>query len=886
DLLRNVQLASVMLDCDARITFCNEYLLHLTGWRLEQVVGRNWFELFIPAQAGDAKDSFARLLANVPDAWLRENEILTRSGGRRLMRWNNSVLRSGAGDVIGSASIGEDITEQKQAEGRIKQLNRVYAVLSGINTLIVRVSDRDELFREACRIAIDAGGFRVALISITDRSAKKIVPVASAARDENLLTEIKGILASAEDSPNTMIARAVGEKKAIVSNDSQRDPRVMSGRQYAESGICSMAVLPLMVSGDAVGTLALYAAETGFFGEEEMRLLTELTGDIAFAIDHIDKQDRLNYLAYYDSVTELPNRTLFHETLKKTLAQAAHGWLVAVMCIDVDFFKNVNDTLGHAIGDELLRQFGGRLVKSTRKRDTIGRLGGDEFALILLLQDAQEAVVLVNKIRDALREPFNLSDNHVTVTASIGITLHPDDASDPETLVKYADTAMYRAKQAGRDTFRFFTAQMNSEVMARLDLEAALRNAVANDEFVLYYQPKVELKTGRIAGLEALLRWERPGHGLVSPQAFIPALESTGLILQVGSWVIAAACRQIGLWTRSSIGPVQVSVNVSGRQFSEGDLHSDVVKALGDNEISGELLELELTESSLMANIGNTIASLQSLKKRGVQVSIDDFGTGYSSLAYLRRFPIDKLKIDIAFVRDVTSTPDDASIVQAIIRMAHSLKLLVIAEGVETPGQLAYLRSQGCDEIQGYYFSPPLPAMDVEKMLREQKRLPARDDEEREPVKTLLLVDDEARVLASLQRALRREGYHILVAQSAAEGFELLAQHPVHVILCDQRMPNMSGTVFLDRVKDLYPGTLRIVLSGYTDLESIIDAINRGAIYRFYTKPWNNKALRDNIREAFRHHQLLQAGSDKLDAAISPNRSSPPLQTGTVDQAS
>jgi len=436
-------------------------------------------------------------------------------------------------------------------------------------------------------------------------------------------------------------------------------------------------------------------------------------------------QRRLHHMAHYDALTGLPNRTLFYDTLTKTLAKSReNGWMVAVLFIDLDHFKNVNDTLGHAVGDELLRQLSNRLVQCVRIRDTVGRLGGDEFALIVMMQEGQQGAVLVaNKIRDVLRAPFDLKGHEVAVTASIGITVHPVDAHDPETLIKYADTAMYRAKQAGRDTFRFFTAQMNAEVLARLDMETALRRAIENEEFVLYYQPKVHLPTGEVAGVEALLRWQRPGRGLVSPQAFIPILEETGLIVRVGTWVIATACRQISLWMHSGVGPIQVAVNVAGRQFVEGDLHGDVIKALADNDISAELLELELTETSLMVNTEHTIATLQNLRARGVQISIDDFGTGYSSLAYLRRFPIDKLKIDIAFIRDITTNPEDAAIALAIIAMAHSLRLDVVAEGVETEAQLAYLHHHHCDQIQGYYYSPPLPVPELESMLREKKQL-------------------------------------------------------------------------------------------------------------------------------------------------------------------
>ncbi len=566
-----------------------------------------------------------------------------------------------------------------------------------------------------------------------------------------------------------------------------------------------------------------------------------------------EAEQRLHHLAHHDALTGLPNRTLFYDTLQRTLAMAHDtACLVAVLFIDVDHFKNINDTLGHTVGDELLLQFSNRLSQCVRVRDTVGRLGGDEFALILLIQDGQQGAVLVaNKIREALRAPFELLGHAVSVSASIGITLHPDDSSDADTLIRYADTAMYQAKRAGRNTYRFFTAQMNVDVQARLELEIALRKAIDKEEFVLYYQPKLHLRSGRICGLEALLRWKRPEYGLVAPNLFIPVLEETGMIVAVGSWVIAEVCRQIGLWLRSPVGAVQVSVNVSGRQFVEGDLDGDIARGMAANAIPADLLELELTETSLMANTTRTTDALDTLKQRGVQISIDDFGTGYSSLAYLRRFPIDKLKIDIAFIRDITSNPDNASIVLAIISMAHSLKLSVIAEGVENEAQLSFLRRHDCDQIQGYHFSRPLPADQVSALLRQHAQL-ARADTPATSNKTLMIVDDDAMTGEFLVNLFRGDGYRILYAQSAAQGFELLALHEVHVILCDQCMPVMTGTDFLARVKELYPDTFRIVLSGYADLESIMAAVNCGAVYRFYTKPWNNAVLRENVREAFR----------------------------------
>ncbi len=576
-----------------------------------------------------------------------------------------------------------------------------------------------------------------------------------------------------------------------------------------------------------------------------------------------EAEQRLLKLAHFDTLTGLPNRSQFYESLTHSLNQAAeHKWALAVLFLDVDRFKNVNDTLGHTIGDELLRQFSSRLVDCLRVRDTIGRFGGDEFAAILMLPEgAQNAIAVVDKIREAMRRPFDLKGHEVTVTASIGISVFPDDGADADTLIQYADTAMYRAKEAGRDAFRFFTAEMNAQSLARLDLENALRRAIDNDEFVLFFQPKVDIGSGRISGAEALIRWKRPGHGMVSPALFIPILEETGLIVRVGTWVLNEACRKIAQWSRSSIGPVHLSVNVSGIQFFVGGLEEEVMKAIRDHDIAPELLELELTESSLMSNAEDTITVLQNLKALGIQISIDDFGTGYSSLAYLKRFPIDKLKIDIAFVREVTSNPDDAAIVLAIINMAHSMKLEVIAEGVEKDAQLAYLRRHGCDEMQGYYFSRPLPEEEFVQMLSEGKSLQTPADETVLEQQTLLIVDDDAFMLDVLTDFLAQDGYRILTAQTAAEGFDVLARHRVQVILCDQCMPLMSGTEFMERVKNLAPDTFRIMLSAYADLTPIMAAINHGAIDRFYTKPWKGAVLRENIREGFRLHAQLHGPS-------------------------
>jgi diguanylate cyclase (GGDEF)-like protein/PAS domain S-box-containing protein len=446
------------------------------------------------------------------------------------------------------------------------------------------------------------------------------------------------------------------------------------------------------------------------------RTLIAVARDVS---ERLHAQQSIVHLASYDSLTGLPNRALFYQTLHEAIEGARGGqWGVVVLFIALDRFKFVNDSLGAALGDELLRQFSTRLVECARARDTAGRLGGDEFALILTMtRSQQEAVDVANEVREALRAPFDLHGQQVALTVSIGIAMYPDDAADPETLIRYADTAMGSAKEAGRDGYRFYTAGMNVQVLERLDLELALRRALDGDEFLLHFQPKMNVITGRVSGVEALLRWQRPGHGLVQPGVFIPVMEETGLIVRVGAWVIDAACRQIAAWNAAGMPDMRVAVNVSSRQFAEGDLEAEIHGALERHRVEARLLELELTESALMTNAEHTIAVLGRLKRLGIRIAIDDFGTGYSSLAYLKRFPIDKLKIDIAFVREVTTNPDDAAIALAIISMAHSMHMEVIAEGVESPEQLAYLGQHHCDEIQGFHFSRPLPADEVARMV-------------------------------------------------------------------------------------------------------------------------------------------------------------------------
>jgi diguanylate cyclase (GGDEF)-like protein len=418
------------------------------------------------------------------------------------------------------------------------------------------------------------------------------------------------------------------------------------------------------------------------------------------------------HLAYHDPLTGLPNRRLLLDRLAVALAHGRRsGHRLAVLFVDLDRFKVINDSLGHATGDELLRQVGARLRAAVRAEDTLARLGGDEFVLLLPeLDGAEGAGEVAGKVLEALREPFMVGGRELFVTASAGISVAPDDGAEGETLLRHADIAMYGGKQARGDGYRFFTPEMNRRALERLETESALRRALVQDELALVYQPVVDLRTGRVSAVEALVRWNHPTLGMLAPDQFLEVAEATGLIVPLGAWVLRTACGQARRWREAGHDSLRLLVNLSVRQFQEPALVQQVAETLAREGLPPELLELEITESVAMRDTAASEDVLGGLRSVGVRLSIDDFGTGYSSLEYLRRFPIHTLKVDRTFVRDVQTDEGDAAIVSAVVAMAHRLGLTVIAEGVEHPGQLEFLRAQGCDAVQGFLISRPLPA--------------------------------------------------------------------------------------------------------------------------------------------------------------------------------
>ncbi|MCD4688923.1 MAG: EAL domain-containing protein [Desulfuromonadaceae bacterium] len=446
----------------------------------------------------------------------------------------------------------------------------------------------------------------------------------------------------------------------------------------------------------------------------------EMLGQIQLRDQELQhKQTRLDYLAHHDTLTGLPNRLLFHDRLSHAISKAKRlNYPLALLFLDLDRFKNINDSLGHEVGDQVLRQVAKRLETLVRDSDTLARLGGDEFVIALeQTKEARDVTIVAKKILESLSEALQVGPNELYVTTSIGISLFPTDGEDVESLMKSADVAMYRAKECGRNLFQFFTMDMNERVREALFMENNLRKALDNQEMALYYQPQVEMSSGKLIGMEALIRWHHPQLGIIPPLKFIPMAEDTGLIIPIGKWVLGTACRQTQQWQEAGYPPCKVAVNISPKQFRHSDLVETVAAALKDSGLDPQFLELEITESVLMEDMEQSIATMEKLKAMGITLAIDDFGTGYSSLSCLSKFPLSKLKIDKSFVQNIAELSENNAIAEGIIALAKALHLEVIAEGIEGERQIDFLQSKGCKQGQGYYFSRPMPADAFEQFL-------------------------------------------------------------------------------------------------------------------------------------------------------------------------
>ncbi|MEK7323167.1 MAG: EAL domain-containing protein [Pseudomonadota bacterium] len=760
------------------------------------------------------------------------------------------------------------LSETNQALGErdahLTRLNSIHSMLSASNGAILRIRDPNELLNEACRIAVDIGEFRMAWVALLDAASDEVKCAAHAGIGRRFIEQVT--LTQRDDQPEGqgLIGRVFREGKHQVADDIETDARMtMWAADFAALQIHSAAAFPLRVQGRVVGVLALYADQRNFFNQDGMRLLDEVAADVSLGLEHIETTRQLDYLAYYDPLTALPNRRLFEDRLRQAMAVAHRNhFQFAVLVIEIRDLGEISDTFGRHVGDRVLQECAARLNGMVRESDSLSalsmraaaRMSGHEFGLLISeTAGVANAQAVATRLRTLLSQSIAIDeDENVAMHVRIGIALYPEHGDDAVTLLRNAELAVHTQQQKLPESCVIYSTELNHLAQGRRDMERALRQASELGEFFLEYQPKVQAVTGKVVGAEALLRWQRPQVGVVAPNLFISMLEETGLIIPVGRWVIQEACNQYRRLVDHAGRPITLAINISVKQLAAPQFIEEVAAILKTSDVAPEHIEFEITESSLAENAQVTLEILHALKGLGVRLAIDDFGTGYSSLSYLRHFPLDTLKIDRSFVRDIVQNPEAHCIARTVIALAASLRLDVVAEGVETASQLGMLLKEGCGVIQGYFFSQPLALDALLKVARGGFPVPALQSLGSDPRPTLLILDDEPAVIAALKRVLSGEDYTVLGTTDPDEAFAILATHRIAVLLCDLRMPGISGTEFLRRAKQLHPDTARLILSGYTDLKTVTEAVNTGFISKFLSKPWQDDDLRTTLREVLR----------------------------------
>jgi diguanylate cyclase (GGDEF)-like protein/PAS domain S-box-containing protein len=700
----------VLVDAQGVVVLANERACCLFGYKESELTGKRVADLiperYLDSQARELEESFRSPQARELGAGT-ELVGLRADGSEFAVEISLNPYEE-AGAVYTLASV-RAIIEGKATEVRIRHLNRILAMQTRMHALIVRVSDREELFREACRVAVEAGAFSMAWIGLLDADGSQIRVAASYGEHASeYLTGIEDV-APILQGPVGVVLR---ENRPVWIQDYHRHPLTAPWHKRSERfGWSSTATLPLHRAGLPIGILSLYADEIGAFDEEEERQLVELASNLSFAIDHIEKVRKLNYLAYYDVLTGLANRTLFLNRVTHYLRNAmSNKNKMAVFLIDLERFKNINDSLGQMAGDKLLKQVAKWLTREVGDADLLARLDADHFAVVIPeIKQEDDVALVVERWMKALRDhPFGVKTATFRISAKVGISMYPEDGSSADTLFKHAEAALKQAKTS-RNRYLFHTPKMTEMMAGKFVLENQLRQALDKHEFMLHYQPKVDMTTGELTGAEALIRWNDPRTGLVPPARFTPMLEETGLIYEVGRWALGQAVEDYLRWRRAGLPAVRIAVNVSPLQLRNRHFISDIEQAVAGEKDADGSLELEITEGVIMEDVDYSIATLRAIRAMGVSIAIDDFGTGFSSLSYLSKLPLDTLKIDRTFVTDLTEAPEGLAQVSTIINLAHSLNLKVVAEGVETAEQARMLRMLGCNEMQGFYLSKPLP---------------------------------------------------------------------------------------------------------------------------------------------------------------------------------
>jgi len=720
--------AIVTIDGDQNISEFNPAAERMFGWPRDEAIGRPLATLMperLAAIHGRHVEGFARDgVTSRQMGALLELVGIRRDGVEFPVEVSISQMEMTDGHYY--TAVVRDITVRRKHEERIARLSRIQAVLSGINSAIVRIREPQALFDEACRIAHEDGGFGIAWIGTHDKETGVVTPVAWRALDA-ALTLNKASSRGDVPEGQGLVGRAIRARKPVFTNDLPADAWA-GGPRRADAlarGLHSLIVLPLIVDDEVAGVLALFAKGKDFFSDEELRLLVELAGDISFALSYTEKERQAAYLAYYDVLTGLPNRALFLDRLGQALRAAKQsGTLVAVAVGDIDRLRQINEVHGRQAGDAVLRELGVRVRTLSPEPDNSARVGSDEFAAVLT--DVQSATEVAHRMESSMaavaQSSFDIGGSALRITMSGGIAIAPQDGDTAEQILHNAETALANAKKAGLP-YMFYQSDMTTRTAEMLAIESRLGGALALEQFELHYQPVLETRSGKVAGLEALLRWNDPDRGLVPPAAFIPTLEASGMIVDVGAWVIRRALTQARQWRDEGIDPPRIAVNVSPRQLQQARFVDDVARILEEFGTAAPRLDFEITEGTIMADFEATAAKLAALQKMGIEMAIDDFGTGYSSLAYLGRLPVDALKIDRSFISSMMSAADSMTIVSTIISLGHAMNLKVIAEGVETEEEAKMLRLLNCEQVQGYFYSKPVPADKARDFLRSHPRL-------------------------------------------------------------------------------------------------------------------------------------------------------------------
>ncbi|MDB5808346.1 MAG: hypothetical protein JWN94_468 [Betaproteobacteria bacterium] len=716
--MRHLPGAAFMKDLCGYYCYVNSTWEKLTGKTLAEVIGKTDATLW-PLGAVSFQENDRRVVET--NQAIQVFEKFTRADGVHTYLVNKFPIPDAAGQPVLVGGVAVDFTERLRADEKIARLSRIHTVLSGINSAIVRIHDRGELFREACRIAVEHGGFKVAWIGLLDIETKEVKPAVSFGDDAGYLKLIRSSARPDVPEGKGIVGSVIRSGKPVVINDIVSDARMRLIQESIDRGFLGAVGLPLKVEGATIAVMLLYAGTTGAFDHEEIKLLSELAGDISFALEHIAKEEKLNYLAYYDALTGLPNRELLQTYLGRIVRRMQdEKSKAAVMICNIQRFSHINETLGRQAGDTVLREIGRRLKQSWPEPDNFGRLAADSFAgIVVNIRDGSEMAHLIEKsIAQALSQPVDVGTEKLRISITAGIAVSPSDGDDPDTLLKNAEAALKRAKSSG-EKYLFYHAKINAAVSEALLLENKLRAAIEQEQFVLHYQPKIDLGSGKIIGLEALIRWNDPDGGLIPPSKFIPLLEETGMILDVGAWAISKALADQHDWYQRGLQPPRIAVNVSSIQLKQKDFVDRVGNAINAVKAGPHGLDLEITESLIMDDMESNIQKLKALRAMHIDIAIDDFGTGYSSLGYLARLPVNLLKIDRSFIMTMAKGAESMAIVSTIISLAHSLKLKVVAEGVETEEQKQLLKELKCDQMQGYLFSKPLPVEQLLHLLTE-----------------------------------------------------------------------------------------------------------------------------------------------------------------------